>query len=274
MYTIDGRTPKISILTFGDCHVSSSGRLIIPPFNFLRILAYVLLEGRGKAVLRRHVGDLIWSDNGPEQASADIRQAVARIRRFQKENDVQLLATDARMAWLNLDQCIFFDLAEFVQLAANPTPEVWVRMCNIYNGELLASLPTAGEGFEEWLAYQRSAIRHDFISTISQAVLPESPLTPYERRFCASRLLQVDPYHEGAHRALMYDAAANGQFSSLRQLFNERARKLRSDLDIDPDDETVRLYRRLMNRAPASRSPVSHYGLGPNASGRDDAGRT
>jgi DNA-binding SARP family transcriptional activator len=250
MYTIEGRTATISILTFGDCQVSSYGRLISPPFNFLRILAYVLLEGRGNAVLRRHVGDLIWSDNGPEQASADIRQAVARIRRFQKENGLQLLATNAHMAWLNLDQGIFFDLAEFVQLAANPTPEGWVRMCDIYNGDLLASLPPAGEGFEEWLTYQRSAVRHDFITTISQAVLPESPLTPHERHFCACRLLQVDPYHEGAHRALMYDAAANGQFSSLRQLFRECVGKLRSDLDIDPDDETVRLYHRLINRAP------------------------
>jgi DNA-binding SARP family transcriptional activator len=50
----------------------------------------------------------------------------------------------------------------------------------------------------------------------------------------------------------MYDAAANGQLSSLRQLFEECARKLRSDLGIDPDDETVRLYHRLMNRVPES----------------------
>jgi DNA-binding SARP family transcriptional activator len=250
MYTIDGRTAKVSILTFGDCYVSSSGRVINHPVNFLRILTYVLLEGRGKPVLRRRMGDLIWSDNGSEQASADIRQAIARIRKFQEENGFQLLATDSHMAWLNLDQVIYFDLAEFVQLVTDATPKGWVRMCEIYNGDLLASVRTVGEGFEEWLAYQRSAMRHDFISTISQAVLPDSPLTPHERHFCASRLLQVDPYHEGAHRALMYDAAANGQFSFLRQLFEECTRKLRSELDVDPDDETVRLYHQLINKAP------------------------
>jgi len=251
MYMIEERTTTVSILTFGDCYVSTSGRLISPPFNFLRILVYVLLEGgAGKAVLRRHVGDLIWSDNGPEQASADIRQAVSRIRRFQKEIGVQMIETDARMAWLNLDQNTFFDLAEFVQLAAGPTPSAWVRMCEIYNGDLLASLPAAGEGFEEWLAYKRSAVRHDFISAVSQAVLPESPITPHERYYCASRLLQVDPYHEGAHRALMYDAAANGQLSTLRQLFQDCSRKLRNDLGVDPDEETVRLYHQLINRPP------------------------
>lgn len=249
---ITSGTPKVSILTFGDCHVSSDGHLLNPPFNFLRLVVYILLEGRGKPVMRRRVGDLIWSDSGSEQASADIRQALVRIRRFQDEHALQLLATDPHLAWLTMRENIYFDLAEFVELAADPMPKTWVRMCQIYNGDLLASLRTAGEGFEEWLSYQRSALQYDFINAISQAVLPNSALSAHDRHFCASRLLQVDPYHEGAHRALMYDAAANGQFSFLRQLYEDRSRKLRTELDVDPDDETARLYLRLMNRAPAA----------------------
>ena len=237
-------------MTFGDCHITAGGRLINPPVNFLRILVYVLLDGRGKPVMRRRIGDLIWSDGGSEQASADIRQSLVRIRRFQDENNLHLLATDATMAWVTLSDDISFDLAEFVDIGANPTPRDWVRMCEIYNGELLASLRAAGEGFEEWLSYTRSALRYDFVSAISQAVLPDSPLTPHHRQFCARRLLQVDPYHEGAHRALMYDAAAHGQFSSLRLLYEECAGRLRNELGVDPDEETVRLYQRLISRAP------------------------
>ena len=248
MYSIDEASAKISILTFGDCYVSSSGRVISYPLNFLRMLTYILLEGRGKPVLRRRIGNLIWSDNGSEQANADIRQTIARIRKFQEENGFQLLATDSHMAWLSLDQGIYFDLAEFVELVTDPTPKGWVRMCEIYNGDLLASVGSVGEGFEEWLAYQRSAMHHDFVSAISQAVLPDSPLSPHERHFCASRLLQVDPYHEGAHRALMYDAAASGQFSFVRQLFEECTSKLRNELNVEPDEETVRLYHQLINK--------------------------
>ncbi|MET3926568.1 DNA-binding SARP family transcriptional activator [Devosia sp. 2618] len=252
MYAIDGQTAQVSILTFGDCHVLSSGRLISPPFSFMRILAYVLLEGRGKPVMRRRIGDLIWSDNGSEQANADIRQAVSRIRRFQEDHHFQILSADNHMVWLNLDQNIYFDLAEFLDLVANPGPKAWVRMCEIYVGDLLASSRTAGEGFEEWLSYQRSELQYEFVTNISQAVLPTSGLTPQERHFCATRLLQVDPYHEGAQRALMYDAAANGQFTFLRQLYEEGSRKLRTELGIDPDDETVELYQRLISRAPAA----------------------
>lgn len=249
MYMAEGRAAQLSILTLGDCYILSSGRTVSHPINYFRILTYVLLEGRGKPVLRRRIGDLIWSDSGSEQASADSRQAIARIRRFQEDNGFELLVSDPQSVWLNADRRAYFDLAEFVQLIAKPTPAAWMRMCEIYNGDLLASLRTVGEGFEEWLAYQRSAIRHDFISTISQAVEPDSALSAQQRHYCASRLLQVDPYNEGAHRALMYDAAANGQYSVLRQLYEECTRRLRNELGVDPDEETVRLYNRLLNKA-------------------------
>ncbi|MBN9332103.1 BTAD domain-containing putative transcriptional regulator [Devosia sp.] len=202
--------------------------------------------------MRRRVGDLIWSDNGSEQASADIRQALVRIRRFQLEHDLQLLAVDARMVWPTLADDIYFDLAEFVKLAANPTLSGCVRMCAIYNGELLSSLRAAGEGFEEWLSYQRTALRNDFVSTISEAVLPDSALSSHDRHFCAQSLLRIDPYHEGAHRALMRVAAENGQFSFLRKLFGEFNHKLRNELGVPPDEETIRLYQRLISQAHAT----------------------
>ena len=247
---LDPTAKKLSVLTLGDSYVSYSGRSVHHPANFLRIVTYLLLEGRGRAVLRRRIRDLIWSDSSSEHASADSRQTVARIRRLQEQYNFELVTIEPDMAWLNLNADVYFDLADFVQLLAEPKPTDWIRMCEIYNGDLLASLPTVGEGFEEWLAYQRSAIRYDFITTIAKAVLPDSELSSRDRYYCATRLLQVDPYHEGAHRALMHDAAANGQFSVLRQLFEECTRRLRTELNVAPDEETVLLYRRLISKAP------------------------
>lgn len=245
----NGTKTRVSIQTFGDFSFSENGKPLNPPFNLVRLLVYILLEGRGKPVMRRRVGDLIWSDNGFQQASADIRQALVRIRRFQQEHDLHLLAADARMAWLTLADDVYFDLAEFVELVANPTLPGCVQMCTIYNGELLSSLRAAGEGFEEWLSYQRTALRYDFVTAISKAVLPESALSSHDRHFCAQSLLRVDPYHEGAHRALMRVAAENGQFSFLRKLFGDFTHKLHNELGVNPDEETVRLYQRLISQA-------------------------
>ena len=250
-----GRSSEnVSILTLGDCLVSAFDRVTVPPVNFLRIAAYILLEGHGRPVLRRRIGDLIWSDNSSVRANADIRQSIARIRRFQVEHGFQLLRADTHMAWLNFDG-LYFDLAEFVNLLANPSAKSWVRMCEVYNGELLASLGAAGELYEEWLAYRRAALRNHFITNISQAILPDSPLSAHDRHYCASRLLVIDPYHEGAHRALMRDAAASGQYSLLRELFAQCVSTLKNDLSVDPEIETIQLYQSLNRPSHHSRAP-------------------
>jgi DNA-binding SARP family transcriptional activator len=62
-------------------------------------------------------------------------------------------------------------------------------------------------------------------------------------------LLQLDPYHEGAYQALMHDAAAKGQFSVLKKVFDDLSRRLRGELGVGPNDATVRLYHDLLSRS-------------------------
>jgi DNA-binding SARP family transcriptional activator len=242
---------QISVYTFGNHYAQADGRIINPPSNLLRILVHVLLEGKGKPVLRKRIRDLIWSENPSEKASSDIRQAVARLRKYQESHDFKVLSADAERVWLNVDQNIYVDLAEFMDLLADPQPKSCVRLCEIYHGELLV-LPgaAAGKGFEDWLGDQRATLLRRFSTAVARALESPSALTSHERHFCASRLLQIDPCHEGAHRALMYDAAAKGQFSLVKQLFNTYSKQLHEELGVGPDQETVRLYQTLTSRSP------------------------
>ena len=240
---------EISVYTFGNYHARAQGRIINPPHYLLRILVYVLLEARGKPVLRKRIRDLIWSENPSHKASSDIRQAVARLRKYQENNEFKVLSADAERVWVNSDQNIYIDLAEFMDLLANPEPKSCVRMCEIWHGELLDLPDDAGKGFEEWLAYRRTTLLRDFSMAVSRALEAPSALTPHERHFCASRLLQIDPCQEVAHRALMYDAAAKGQFSLVRQLFNACSKHLHEELGVEPEHETMRLYHTLTSRS-------------------------
>lgn len=252
MHAIAPTKTDVSIRLLGDCNVSSAGNIVYPTFHFLRILAYLIIEGRGQPISRRRIANLIWSDNASEQVNADIRQAVARIRRFQQQHGFELLMSDANMFWLNTVDPVYTDLAEFRDLIEHPSPKAWVRLCEVYGGDLLGGHRPAGQGFEEWLDHHRTALRFDFINAISQAVLPTSLLTHQERHFCASRLLDEDPFHEGAHRALMYEAALNGDFTLLRHVFEECSSVLRRELGVNPTAETMNFYRSLMSRAPAA----------------------
>jgi DNA-binding SARP family transcriptional activator len=250
MAAINEQTRQISVFTFGNYYARAWGRIINPPHYLLRILVYVLLEAQGKPVLRKRIRDLIWSENPSDKASSDIRQAVARLRKYQENNDFEVLSADAERVWVNVDPNIYIDLAEFMDLLANPQPKSCVRMCEIYHGELLDLPGNAGKGFEEWLAYRRTTLLRDFSMAVSRALEAPPALTPHERHFCASRLLQIDPCHEVAHRALMYDAAAKGQFSLVKQLFNAYSKQLHEELGVGPDHETVRLYQALTSRSP------------------------
>lgn len=251
MYQAAEKNARIAIRLLGDSNVYTSGQVVYPTFHLLRILAYLILEGRERPVSRRRIANLIWSDNASEQVNADIRQAVARIRRFQEEHNFRLLASDMNMVWLNPEPSVYTDLMEFRELIANPGPKSWIRLCEIYGGDLLGSHRPAGEGFEEWLDHQRTKLRFEYISAMSQAVLPTSQLTHQERHFCATRLLVEDPYHEGAHRTLMYEAALNGDFSFLQHLFEECSNVLRQELGVSPTEETVSFYKSLMSQSPA-----------------------
>lgn len=254
-------SPDVTIRLLGDCNVFCSGKIVYPTFHFLRILAYLVIEGRGQPISRRRIANLIWSEGASEQVSADVRQAVARIRRFQQDNDFQLLTSDANMVWLTREDHVYTDLIEFRDLIATPGPKAWVRLCEIYGGDLLGGHKPAGQGFEEWLDHHRTALRFDFINAISQAVLPTSLLTHQERHFCATRLLDQDHFHEGAHRALMYEAALNGDYTLLRHVYEECRDLLNRELGVNPTAETVAFYKSLLSRAPTTSSapePVEH----------------
>jgi len=241
-------TTRIVVKLLGEGYVFNSGTIVYPPFNFFRILTFMLVNGQDRPVSRRNLGNLIWSDSPSEQVNADFRQTLARINRFQKEHDFKLLAADATAIWLNRGQDVYIDLMEFYRLMANPGPKSWLRLCEVYRGDLLGIHRSAGEEFEEWLEHERQLARSGFVSAMSQALMPGSGLTNPERQVVASRLLREDPYNEGAYRALMYVAAGSGDQSLIRRLFDACTAILHKELGVTPTAETVNYYKLLMAR--------------------------
>lgn len=248
VFQADKAVTQVSVSLFGECHVSVAGRYLSGvPFGFFRIIAYVLLEGRRQPVQRRRMGRLLWSESDAAQANAAIRQTVARIRRFQSENGIRVIAADATSLWLE-DGGAACDLSAFLDRLEGREASDSVALCELYNGELLGSLGSAGADFEEWLSFQRPNLHDVFVEAVSRAIVPESGLTQQQRDFCARRLLKANSCHEGAYRALMRDAAAKGETSVVRHLFEECTRKLREEFGVGPDEQTVLLFQELTSR--------------------------
>lgn len=251
----DKEGSKVVIQLLGDCNVSISGQWLSGvPHDFYRLGAYILLESRSQPVLRRRIGEMIWSEGGPERAAADIRQAISRIRRFEAERDFRFIAADGYLVWCIKDPNVSCDLSDLLDaldlLDDGPSAAETMRICDVYSGVLLRSLRPAGEAFEEWLAFQQRALNDRFIAAVSAALLPGSPLSPHQMQYCARRLLKFDVCNEGAYCALMRVAARQGHLDLVKLIFSECRRTLRAELGIEPEGTTVRLFQALTNPAP------------------------
>lgn len=246
-------TARVSIRLLGDCQVLLNGKHVTSvPRGFYAVAAYLLIEGSGHPMPRRSLGQMLWSENEASKANADVRQTVARIRRFQDKYGFRFIVADQSMLWITEDPDLSCDLSAMMKQLEDPSPTASVELCEIYGGDLLGWFGAAGPSFEEWLSFQRTNLHDDFIKAVSRAILPGTELTRPQRDRCARRLLKLDPCHEGAYRALMRGAAEMGEISLVRQLFEHCVQTLREDLGVTPDEETVRLFDQLVGHRTAA----------------------
>ncbi len=62
----------------------------------------------------------------------------------------------------------------------------------------------------------------------------------------ALRLLELDPFHEWGHRAVMTAYVRRGQLATAQRHYTAFANQLKQELDVDPEPETRDLLRRLL----------------------------
>ncbi len=254
MFQTSDRKSRVTIRLLGDCQVIVDGKHVSSvPRGLYAVAAYLLIEGAGHPMQRRSIGQILWSENEASKANADVRQTIARIRRFQAKHNIRFIEADSTMLWFAEDPEVSCDLVQVMALLEDPSASASVALCEIYGGELLGWFGSAGPSFEDWLSFQRSNLHDELIRTVSRAILPGTELTRQQRDRCARRLLKLDPCHEGAYRALMRGAAEMGEISTVRHLFEHCTQTLREDLGVTPDEETIRLFDQLVgHRATAA----------------------
>lgn len=235
----------------GDCCLTIDGNLVQGvPSSFFRITAYLMLSDRAGAQPRQRLSALLWSDSPDDKAAANMRQAMARIRHLQEEHGFQLIEANFWFLHLVPAPSLTCDLLDLLEHLEDKRPLSPVQLCGIYGGELLAGLDEGSEGFEEWLETRREQLRIGSIDGIA-AGLGDDDLSLSDRALCAHRLLDIDPYHEGALQVLMLEAAERRQILRLTHLYDAMRALLAEDLGIKPSKETQALYNELIEELRA-----------------------
>ncbi|HEU5162927.1 MAG TPA: BTAD domain-containing putative transcriptional regulator [Thermoanaerobaculia bacterium] len=210
------------------------------------LLAYLAMPP-GQMHPREKLAVLLWGDSGEEQARQSLRQTLFTLRKSVNiRNEIVLSGEGDR---IGLDRSfVHVDVARFLELSARGTPEALAEAAELYRGEFLEGLSVSEAGFEDWVAIERDKLRETALSVLSTTVEQQMNTGKSEAAVQTSlRILAIDPLRESTHRLLMRLYVLQGRRESAIKQFQTCREILRRQLDVDPEDETKRLFEEILD---------------------------
>ena len=219
-------------------------REVVFPFRKVQALAcLVFLEGR---ISRDRLAELLWGEKPDAAAGANLRNALHQLRKTLPDESVRV-----DRQWVLRGQDVRVDL-ERLERGELPHPEDPLHP--LMDGLTLPETET----FEEWL---RQARQHWFQREREVLLAQALRLRETERIPQATSLLRtlhrLEPLDEPCARLLMECAAAAGDRGHLCTVYQTLTRDLAEQVGVEPEEETVRLYRKLLREKPPRKPSAS-----------------
>ncbi len=235
--------------------LNEAGRPIPVPAKTFALVAYIILSGGGAPVSRGSLRRFLWPNSDAKTAAANLRKFLLRVRERQELYGFELIRCEHNHVELAASAVI--DLAQFLKTISGPDTADLVSLCEIFRGDLLEGMEWEEAESNEWMALQRTKLCDLFVGVVASRLEPIEPTADrIPLRIAARRLVEVDPYNETGHRALMLLFSEAGEPARVRDVYRRLEQRLREELEVDPDTVTVELYHSLSPHcAPAKVSP-------------------
>ena len=241
--------PVLKISVFGGLEVLSRGGepVLLSGRKDQALLGFLALSP-GVTYSREKLAALLWSDSGERQARDSLKQALLRLRRCLEPYAIEPLVTDRQTVTLNRDR-LWVDARVFETLLQDRSAESIARAASLYAGDLLEGLHVQDASFEDWLQIERERLRALVTEASAELMALSLEDGRRDRAACAARrLLSLDPLHEAACRTLMQVQAERGERTQALKLYETLRCRLQQELAVEPEPETVALYRSIRSR--------------------------
>jgi DNA-binding SARP family transcriptional activator len=247
--------PDVAVRALGTLTVVVHGTLVRTwgGARIRTVFQYLLLHR--SPVHRDVLMELLWPGYPPGSARNNLNVCLYGLRRALGTGGSQdyVVHRDGYYA-LNPDLVWSLDCARFVQAAerarrAAATSQVETallhaqRAVDEYGGPLFD-----GDAVADWCNTERTALSELFMQTLeclARLHLDQAAVDAAERAL--QRLLWEDACRESAHRLLMVCYARRNQRDRIARQFRRCTKTLEEELDVAPSDETVQLYRQLID---------------------------
>ena len=227
-----------------------------------RLLLQVLAAHRGRLVATERIADVLWADDQPRDAAANVATLVSRLRAVLGEDVI----AGSRAAYGLLPGGAWItDVDTARQLVAEATDRHRAGEAGLAHVAATGAYALLGDhdGLvelpgDDWIAPLREEIRG--LRRTARHLAAVSAIHTGDRetaRALAETSVATDPFDEQAYRDLMTALAAAGQSATALSVYADLQRTLRRELGIDPHRETREVHVAILRgEQPATGRPV------------------
>jgi len=232
------------------------------------LLGYLAVSP-GVPVPREKLATLLWGNSGDRQARDSLKQALLRLRRSLSLTSSMPLVTNRQSVTLDPDG-VTVDVGLFEQLVGDASPEALEQAIALYRGDLLDGIEVRDPAFEDWLLVERERLRGLAVEAATRLMTQALGAGRRDRAaIAARRLLSLEPLHEAACRTLMQVHTDRGERAQALKLFESLRDRLRPELGVAPEPDTIRLYQSIRGRREGEASPVARSAGGSGNGGQE-----
>ncbi len=202
------------------------------------LIGYLAISESGEETRDKLVG-LLWSETEPARARASLRQSLYELRDAFAAVGFDGLATDTLRVVLDRSR-IDVDVWAALDAATKGTPHPALLQSEQPIERLFEDLEMIDPAFRVWLLAKRQSLADRLVQRLETALRgPEKPLA--DREALARALLNLDPTHEEAVRALIRARAEVGDVGGALRIYKTLWDLLDEEYDVEPAKETQEL---------------------------------
>jgi ATP/maltotriose-dependent transcriptional regulator MalT/DNA-binding SARP family transcriptional activator len=254
--------PGVRIYCLGEFRVIRNGVVINDgewKSRLAKTLVKLLAVRGGQKLTRDEVAETLWPDADAARKPLLLNSLLHRTRKVLEPDGpatrgdscvIQnggLLTLNPRKVWTDVHEFSTLHAAARQKRASRDqdtgkTLALYDQAFGLYQGDILP-----GDLFHDWAQGHREHIRKIHSEMLTHAASLTEAQEDRNRTFTYyERMFSLDPCNEMACRWLMAWHLAEGQRSDAVRLFERCQLALRKELDIEPDDQTRRLYRSII----------------------------
>ena len=246
----------LEIRLLGQFEVRQDGAPIeIPSRPAQALLAYLVLSP-GIAHRRERLAGLLWPEASEANARSYLRKALWHVRKALEAGGRHFLLADDISIAFDANSRYWLDVSALEHMGgttegASPSVDELIGYLSVYQGELLPGF------YDEWASLERERLRAAFerrMTLLLDRLIQEQRWT--EVLEWGERWIALGHIPEPAYRALMVAHASLGDISSTAAVFRRCAEALRTELSVEPAEETRTLYERLVTQGALQRPPT------------------